>query len=122
MESFTAGGFRYSAKKLNLAQVPVGVSVSAETKSSCGAALKPFADFTVAPTLGSKNAKNTFGLAGGSASDTFSAQVTNSALYQGKVGLEAAKGSHSLGLSYGVGAGSSGRVDQNLQAKYRFSF
>jgi hypothetical protein len=122
MESFTAGGFRYSAKKLNLAQVPVGVSVSAETKTSCGAALKPFADFTVAPTLGSKNAKNTFGLAGGSASDTFSARVTNSALYQGKIGLEAAKGSHSLGLSYGVGAGSNGRVDQNLQAKYRYSF
>jgi hypothetical protein len=122
MDSFTAGGFKYSAKKVNFAEIPVGVSVSGETTASCGASIKPFADFTLAPALGTKKARNSFGIAGSSATDTFSARVANSNLYQGKVGLEASKGNHSLGFSYGIGAGSDGRVDQNLQAKYRYSF
>jgi hypothetical protein len=122
MDSFTAGGFKYSAKKVNFAEIPVGVSVNGETKASCGAVVKPFADFTVAPALGTKKARNSFGIAGSSATDTFSARVANSNLYRGKIGLEATKDNHSLGISYGIGAGSDGRVDQNLQARYRYSF
>jgi hypothetical protein len=122
MESFTAGGFKYSANKLNLAQIPVGVSVSGDFDFANGAKVKPFADVTVSPALGNKKAKNTFGLEGAAVSDTFSARVANDALYQGKVGLNAAKGNHSLAVSYGLGAGSGSRFDQTLQAKYRFSF
>jgi hypothetical protein len=122
MESFNAGGFRYSAKKLNLTQIPVGVAVSGDFEFKNGARVKPFADVTVSPALGNKKAKNTFGLEGAAVSDTFSARAANNALYQGKVGLNASKGSHSLAVSYGLGAGSGSRFDQTLQAKYRFSF
>jgi hypothetical protein len=122
MASFTAGGFKYSAKKVNYAEVPFGVSVNGEAKAQCGAVVKPYADFTLAPALGTKKARNTFGLAGSAASDSFSARVANSNLYQGAIGLEATRANHSLGLSYGIGAGSDGRVDQNLQARYRYSF
>jgi hypothetical protein len=122
MDSFTAGGFKYSAKKVNYAEVPFGVSVNGEAKAQCGAVVKPYADFTLAPALGTKKARNSFGLAGSAASDSFSARVANSNLYRGAIGLEATRANHSLGLSYGIDAGSDGRVDQNLQARYRYSF
>jgi outer membrane autotransporter protein len=122
MESFNAGGFRYSARKLNLAQIPVGVAVSGDFEFKNGAKVKPFADVTVSPALGNKKAKNTFGLEGAAVSDTYSARVSNNALYQGKVGLSASKGSHSLAVSYGLGAGSGSRFDQTLQVKYRLNF
>jgi hypothetical protein len=36
--------------------------------------------------------------------------------------VNATQGNHSLSFSYGIGAGSDSRVDQALQAKYRYSF
>jgi outer membrane autotransporter protein len=122
MDSFTAGGFKYSAKKANLAQVPFGVAFSGSFKASCGAAVKPFVDVTVAPAFGDKKVTNRFALAGGTSSDSIDARIANSSMYQGRIGLNAVKGSHSLGINYGVGGGNNGRVDQSLQARYRYSF
>jgi hypothetical protein len=122
MDNFTAGGFKYTAKKVNITEVPVGVAFNANLKAPCGADVKPFADFTIAPAMGSKKAANKFGLAGSAATDTIRSRVANSNLYQGKIGVNATQGNHSLSFSYGIGAGSDSRVDQALQAKYRYSF
>jgi hypothetical protein len=122
MDNFTAGGFKYSAKKVNITEVPVGVAFNANLKAPCGADVKPFADFTIAPAMGSKKASNKFGLVGSAATDTIRSRVANSNFYQGKIGVNATQGNHSLSFSYGIGAGSDSRVDQALQAKYRYSF
>jgi hypothetical protein len=122
MDNFTAGGFKYTAKKVNITEVPVGVAFNANLKAPCGADVKPFADFTIAPAMGSKKASNKFGLVGSAATDTIRSRVANSNLYQGKIGVNATQGNHSLSFSYGIGAGSDSRVDQALQAKYRYSF
>jgi hypothetical protein len=122
MDDFTAGGFKYTAKKVNITQIPVGVAVNGTFKAPCEADVKPFADFTVAPALGNKKAGNKFGITGSAATDTISSRVANNALYQGRIGVNATKGNHSLSFSYGIGAGSDSRVDQALQAKYRYSF
>ena len=122
MDSFTAGGFKYSSDKANLVQVPFGVAFNANLKSSCGAEVKPFIDVQIAPAFGDRKATNTFALASGSASDSIEARIANNAMYSAKVGVEATRGNHSFGLNYGIASGNYGRVDQALQAKYRYSF
>ena len=54
--------------------------------------------------------------------DSFDARITNNEMYKGKVGVETTKGKHSFGLNYGIGGGNRGRVDQTLQANYRYQF
>jgi hypothetical protein len=76
----------------------------------------------VAPAFGDKKVTNRFALAGGASSDSIDARIANSSMYQGRIGLNAVKGSHSLGINYSVGGGNNGRVDQSLQARYRYSF
>ncbi len=122
MDSFTAGGFKYSSDKANLVQVPFGVAFNANLKASCGAKVKPFIDVQIAPAFGDRKATNKFALAGGSASDSIEARIANNAMYSAKVGVEATRGNHSFGLNYGIASGNYGRVDQALQAKYRYSF
>ena len=122
MDSFTAGGFKYSSEKANLFQVPFGVAFNANLKTSCGAEVKPFIDVQIAPAFGDRKATNKFALASGSASDSIEARIANNAMYSAKVGVEATRGNHSFGLNYGIASGNYGRVDQALQAKYRYSF
>lgn len=122
LDDFSAGGFKYSAEKANLFQIPVGVAVSGNYEASCGAKVKPFVDVSVSPTMGDRKVSNRFALAETSASDSIETRIANTALFNAKVGLQATKGAHSFGLNYGVGAGNKGRVDQALQAQYRYSF
>lgn len=122
MDSFTAGGFKYSSEKANLVQVPFGVAFNANLKSPCGAEVKPFIDVQIAPAFGDRKTTNKFALASGSVSDSIEARIANNAMYSAKVGVEATRGNHSFGLNYGIASGNYGRVDQALQAKYRYSF
>lgn len=122
LDSFNAGGFRYSVESANLVQVPFGVAFNANLEAPCGAKVKPFIDLTIAPNFGDKKVSNKVGLAITGTLDSFDARIANNAVYKGKVGLEAAKGKHSFGLNYGIGGGNRGRVDQTLQAKYLYKF
>lgn len=122
MDSFNAGGFNYDSEKANLVEVPFGVAFNANLKAPCGAEVKPFIDLTIAPNFGDRKVTNKVALTNSSASDSFEARITNNSMYNAKLGLNAVKGNHSLGVSYGIGSGSYGRVDQALQAKYRYSF
>ena len=122
MDNFAASGFKYSSDNANLYQIPVGIALKGNFESSCGAKVKPFIDLSVSPTMGDKKVKNVFALEGSSASDTIDARIANNALFNAKVGLEATRGNHSIGLNYGLNAGNKGRTDQLLQAKYRYSF
>lgn len=122
MDSFNAGGFNYDSEKANLVEVPFGVAFNANLKAPCGAEVKPFIDLTIAPNFGDRKVTNKVALTNSSASDSFEARIANNSMYNAKLGLNAVKGNHSLGISYGIGSGSYGRVDQALQAKYRYSF
>ena len=122
IDSFKSGGFKYNNKKVNLVQMPIGVAFNADVKASCGAVIKPFVDVSVVPAIGHRKVKNSFGLADGSATDKLETRIANNALFQGKVGVESAYKNHSFSLNYGVGTGNKGRVDQALQARYRYSF
>lgn len=121
MESFKAGGFKYTAEKANLFQVPFGVAFNGKANVA-SVDVKPFVDVQIAPALGDRKVKNKFALATGDASDSIDSRIANNAMYSAKVGVEAAKGAHAFGLNYGIGSGNKGRVDQVLQAKYRYQF
>lgn len=122
MDSFTAGGVTYKSEKANLVEMPFGVAFNGNFEASCGAKIKPFLDLEISPNFGDRKVKNTIGLVGSTASDSFDARIANNTMYNGKVGIEANRGNHSFGLNYGIGAGSKGRVDQQLQTKYRYQF
>ena len=122
MDDFTAGGFKYSSDKVNLVQLPFGVAFNANLKSPCGAVVKPFIDVQIAPAFGDRKASNRLALAGGTAEDSFEARIGNNAMYSLKIGAETSRNNHSFGLNYGIASGNYGRVDQALQAKYRYSF
>lgn len=122
LDSFNAGGIAYKADKANLVSVPFGVAFNANLTAPCGAKVKPFIDATIAPNFGDRKVKNKVGLEGVGTLDSFDARIANNAMYRGKVGIEASKGNHSFGLNYGIGGGNLGRVDQTLQAKYRYQF
>ena len=119
MESFKAGGFKYTAEKANLFQVPFGVAFNGKANVA-SVDVKPFVDVQIAPALGDRKVKNKFALATGDASDSIDSRIANNAMYSAKVGVEAARGAHAFGLNYGIGSGNKGRVDQVLQAKYRW--
>lgn len=121
MESFKAGGFKYTAEKANLFQVPFGVAFNGKANVA-SVDVKPFVDVQIAPALGDRKVKNKFALATGDASDSIDSRIANNATYSAKVGVEAARGAHAFGLNYGIGSGNKGRVDQVLQAKYRYQF
>lgn len=122
LDSFNAGGLTYTADKANLVQVPFGMAFNANLEASCGAKVKPFIDLTIAPNFGDKKISNKVGLVTTGTLDSFDARITNNAMYKGKVGVETTKGKHSFGLNYGIGGGNRGRVDQTLQANYRYQF
>lgn len=82
----------------------------------------PYIDVQILQTFGSQKATNKFAVEGGSVTDAFDSKVANNAMYSAKLGAEVARGNHSFGLNYGLGSGDYGRVDQVLQAKYRYSF
>lgn len=122
LDGFDSGGFRYELEKADIVETPIGVAASASMTAPCGAKVKPFIDLTVRPNFGDKKVRNKVSLIGSGASDSFDGRIANNALYNAKVGVNATYKSHSLGLNYGIGGGSHGRVDQTLQAKYRYEF
>ena len=116
------GVFKFSNKKTNLVQVPFGVAFNANLKAPCGAEVKPFIDLTIAPAFGDRKVNNKVGYAAGLASDTLDTRIADNAMYSAKIGVNATKGAHSFTLNYGIGGANHGRVDQALQAGYRYSF
>lgn len=122
LDSFNAGGFKYTTEKADIVEVPFGVAFNANLKAPCGADVKPFVDLTIAPNFGDRKVSNKIALAGTTASDSFDARIANNAMYNAKVGVNAVKGSHTFGLNYGIGGGNRGRVDQTLQARYTYRF
>lgn len=122
LDSFNAGGFKYTTEKADIVEVPFGVAFNANLKAPCGADIKPFVDLTIAPNFGDRKVSNKIALAGTTASDSFDARIANNAMYNAKVGVNAVKGSHTFGLNYGIGGGNRDRVDQTLQARYTYRF
>ena len=122
MDSFSAGGFRYGADKAGLIQTPVGVALNGSLKTANGMQVKPFIDITITPAFGDRKTDNRFGMEGGRVTDTLSTRIAGDTLYIARAGVEASHQNHSFGLNIGVGSGDDGRIDQELMARYRYSF
>lgn len=122
MDSFSAGGFRYGADKAGLIQTPVGVALNGSLKTANGMQVKPFIDITITPAFGDRKTDNRFGMEGGRVTDTLSTRIAGDTLYMARAGVEASHQNHSFGLNVGVGSGDDGRIDQELMARYRYSF
>lgn len=122
MDSFSAGGFRYGADKAGLIQTPVGVALNGSLKTANGMQVKPFIDITITPAFGDRKTDNRFGMEGGCVTDTLSTRIAGDTLYIARAGVEASHQNHSFGLNIGVGSGDDGRIDQELMARYRYSF
>ena len=121
-DDMSIGGFKYENEKADLLQIPFGVSVNGNFKASCGATVKPFADFTVVANAGDKKVNNRLSLQSGDTFDTLSTEIANTSLYRGKVGLKMTRGAHSLNGAYSIGGGNRGRLDQALGVQYRYEF
>lgn len=117
-----ASGFSYKNESANLFELLVGVAVSSDIKTAGGAGIKPFVDVTATPNFGDRKVKNKVGLRNTAVSDSFDARITNNALVNGTIGVNAVKGSHSFGLHYSVDGANDGRLDQMLKTKYSYQF
>ena len=121
-DGFTAGGFTYDADRANIVTVPVGATVQGNFTTASGAVVKPMLDLSVTPAFGDTKTKQTFKAAGSAVEDTFDARVASAVTWGVGLGVKVEKSAHALDFGYGVKAGTSGRVDQSLKAKYTFRF
>ena len=121
-DGFTAGGFSYDVDRANIVTVPVGATVQGNFTTASGAVVKPMLDLSVTPAFGDTKTKQTFKAAGSAVEDTFDARVASAVTWGVGLGVKVEKSAHALDFGYGVKAGTSGRVDQSLKAKYTFRF
>ena len=100
----------FESDKLNAVELPVGVALKGSFETS-GLSLKPYADLTLAPQIGDKEVETVIG----------ETDVLGN-VYTAKLGLEAAKGGFTFGISYSYGWGSDDRSNNvfNLKAGYNF--
>lgn len=96
---------------MNVVEMPFGVKVSGEFEPAAGWTLQPAVDFTVVPQLGDKDVDTVLG----------SVDVIDN-LYNTELGVEAATGNFSFGLSYKYGFGKEDRKNQSLNLNARYMF
>ena len=96
---------------MNVVEMPFGVKVSGAFEPAAGWTLQPSVDFTVVPQLGDKDVDMVLG----------SVDVIDN-LYNTELGVEAATGNFSFGLSYKYGFGKEDRKNQSLNLNARYMF
>ena len=96
---------------MNVVEMPLGVKVSGAFEPAAGWTLQPSVDFTVVPQLGDKDVDTVLG----------SVDVIDN-LYNTELGVEAATGNFSFGLSYKYGFGKEDRKNQSLNLNARYTF
>ena len=96
---------------MNVVEMPFGVKVSGAFEPAAGWTLQPSVDFTVVPQLGDKDVDTALG----------SVDVIDN-LYNTELGVEAATGNFSFGLSYKYGFGKEDRKNQSLNLNARYMF
>ena len=96
---------------MNVVEMPFGVKVSGAFEPAAGWTLQPSVDFTVVPQLGDKDVDTVLD----------SVDVIDN-LYNTELGVEAATGNFSFGLSYKYGFGKEDRKNQSLNLNARYMF
>ena len=104
----------------NIVQFPIGVTLS-KNIAFADWNVKPMVDVSFIPAAGDKEADTKVNFSGTSAWGTVNSRIMDSTSWAGIVGIQAEKGSFSLGLNYGVQA-SSHETDQNVQIKLGWKF
>lgn len=121
-DSFSAGGFKYKSEKVDLFQIPVGVAIVSAFETGSGYRVNPVIDLEVTSNIGDTDIDNQVKLLGGTLTDVFETQINSDVIYSAKLGLNISKKQHSFSLNYKGAMGSQDRIDQRLQATYRFMF
>ena len=104
----------------SIVQFPIGVTLS-KTVAFADWNVKPMVDVSVIPAVGDKEANTKVKFSGIDAWSSMDSRIMDSTSWAGTVGIQAEKGSFSLGLNYGVQA-SSHETDQNVQIKLGWKF
>ncbi len=112
--------WRTNPKGTNTVQFPVGVAFRGDVKTESGWNIRPRADITAIPQVGSTKQKSVVWSNG--VSDTIDGQFMGKFGGSVKVGFQADKGNTTVGLRYGFLGGTKGRADHSvmLQGRYRF--
>ncbi|WP_446425456.1 autotransporter outer membrane beta-barrel domain-containing protein [Mailhella sp.] len=104
----------------NIVQFPVGVTLSKDV-AFADWSVKPMVDVSVIPAAGDKKASSKVKFSGIDAWSNVNSRIMDSTSWAGTIGIQAEKGSFTLGLNYGVQA-SSHETDQNVQFKLGWKF
>ncbi len=102
-------------------QFPVGVAFRGDIKTESGWNVRPRADLSVIPQVGSTKQKSVVRSSSG-VTDAIDGQFLGKFGGSVKVGFQADKGNATVGLRYGFLGGTKGRADHSvmLQGRYRF--
>lgn len=91
-------------------------------ETGSGYRVNPVIDLEVTSNIGDTDIDNQVKFLGGTLTDVFETQINSDVIYSAKLGLNISKKQHSFSLNYKGAMGSQDRIDQRLQATYRFMF
>lgn len=93
--------FHTGSDSQNVWQFPIGVALSRDFVSTSGWTVKPKLDLSFIPAAGDKDVSTKVGISGSGVTDTVTADMMDSASWQGVLGLEIQKEATSFGLKAG---------------------
>ena len=120
----TRGGeavFKTEKERQSVWQFPVGVRADKTYSLDSGWKLHAGADMSMVFATGDTRSTSKVRATGIRASDTLSAEVTDTTAFQGAVGLALQKGNVNVGIGYNMNA-SSHNTGQNVSITYRLAF
>lgn len=109
------------AKGNNAVQFPIGVALRGDILTANGWNIRPQTDLTFVPQAGSTNQRTTLTDVNG-ISDRISGEFAGNFGTSVNLGVQADKGSGTLGFRYGFTGGSRGKADHTLQLEARWRF
>ena len=108
-------------KANNAVQFPIGVALRGDISAAHGWNIRPQADLTFIPQVGSTNQRTTLTDVNG-ISDSISGEFAGNFGTNMNLGVQADKGGTTFGLLYGFTGGSKGKADHTLRLEARWRF
>ena len=113
--------WKVGSETSDIVQVPVGVALKGSLRAK-NWWVSPYADVSLVQSFGDTDSTATVHATGYKASDSYSYDVTGKTAGELKLGINASKKHHSLGLSYTGGVGDKGSQTHSVTASYSYSF
>ena len=114
--------FRSDAQSTTTGQIPIGVAFRGDFSTASGWTFRPTADVTVMPQFGDKDVKTTVTGADTGIAEAVSGEMTGSLVATGALGIQAEKGSWTVGAGCSYTGGSAGQSDSAFSVNVRWRF